>query len=144
MKIKLMVLSVLLLSEISHAALTVRHSSLGANRHGRKVVASWVANSDGTFTAEEVQLGGLVVKVVTNPGTAPTALYDIACTDPSDTALDVFESKLANRSATTTEQVYPVAASATAPIYAAACTLQITGNSVNAAAGTVEFYVLNP
>src|SRR5688572_22645345 len=125
------------------SSLSCAKTDLG--NYGRKIVCTWVAHTDGSFTATEIRLGGLVTKVVTNPGsTAPTANYDIACGDPSDTALDVFDSDLLNRHTTNTEQVYPVATNATMPVLVDKCTLQITNNAVNGAGGTIEFYVVSP
>jgi hypothetical protein len=138
----------LLLTTQSFAVGTVSVSrvNLGVPRHGQKVVVSFVADaSDGSLPATEIGLGGIVSKVVTNPGsTAPTDNYDIACGDPSDTALDVFGGALANRDTANTEQVYPVVAGATMPVYASTCTLAITGNLVNSATGAIEFYVIIP
>lgn len=136
-----------MLCEFSYGAssLSVTQVNLGVPRHGRKVVASWTAHTDGSFTATEISLGGFVSKVVTNPGsTAPTDNYDITCGDPSDTTLDVFGGALANRDTANTEQAYTVISGATMPVYASTCTLQITNNSVNGATGTIEFYVLLP
>ena len=147
---KIYALGALLLPMVCLGAGTITEShnkNLGVyGVHGRRVRVSWVADSsDGSLPqTQTITLAGLVVKVVTDPGsTAPTSSYDIACADPLGT-LDVFAGTLANRHATTTEQVYPVASGATAPVYVESCTLQITGNSVNSATGVIDFYVLNP
>ncbi len=132
-------------SAFAASQMTIVPSDLGAPIHGRKVLVTWVGASDGTFTASSITLSGLVVKVVTNPGSpAPTAAYDVTCGDPSDATLDVFGGALINRHTTTTEQAYPVITGATVPIYVSSCTLQITNNSVDSATGTIEFYVINP
>lgn len=113
---------------------------------GQKITVTWVADSsDGSVPTLNITMAGLVLKVVTNPGsTAPTDNYDIACGDPSDSALDVFAGALLNRDTATTEQVYPVVSGATAPVLVTTCTLAITNNSVNSATGTIDFYVLRP
>jgi hypothetical protein len=128
------------------SSLSCLRYDLGGPSHGKKIVCTWVAHTDGSFTATEtLALGGFVAKVVTNPGSpAPTDDYDIACGDPSDATVDVFDGDLANRDTLTTEQVYPVATNATMPVYATTCTPQITNNSQNGGTGTIEFYVLRP
>jgi len=115
--------------------------------HGKKITVSWTADAaDGSLPNNlDLAMGGLVLKVVTNPGaTAPTDNYDIACGDPNDSTLDVFATTLNNRDTANTEQVYPVVSGATAPVYVSHCTLQITNNSVNSATGAIHFYVLKP
>ncbi len=147
MKPFLFALALLLTSQsFAVGTVSVTRINLGVPNHGQKVVVSFVADAvDGTVPATEIGLGGLVTKVVTNPGsTAPSDNYDVSCGDPSDTSLDVFGGALVNRDTTNTEQVYPVVAGATMPVFATTCTLAITNNVVNSATGTVEFYVVKP
>lgn len=116
------------------------------------VVVSWTGDSsDGSFTAKTLGLFGYLEKVVTNPGsTAPSANYDIALGDPTDSALDVLATALNNRHTSTTEQVYPRIAgtvgtvSSFKPFLVGDYTLAITGNSVASATGTIEFYLSKP
>lgn len=108
------------------------------------ITVTWTAHTDGTVTSEaiDVQPEGYVFMVVTNPGaTAPTTLYDITLTD-SD-GVDIMGGTLANRSATLSEQAVPaVSAGLYGPRYVAGdLTLNISGNAVNAATGTVVIYV---
>lgn len=146
---KIYVLGALILPLFAFGAgtVTVTYYSDGTfPNHGKKVSVAWVGDaSDGSVPNTIISLHGIVAKVVTNPGsTAPTDNYDLACGDPSDTALDVFAGTLANRDTTNTEQVYPVAAGATMGVYAGDCTLQLTNNSVNSATGSIDFYVIRP
>lgn len=129
------------------SSLSCERYNIGSPSHGRRLVCTWTADPlSALFTATYINLGGIVSRVVTNPGSpAPTDDYDVKCGDPSDTTVDVFDGDLMNRDQTNTEQVYPVATNATMPVHAPPqCQLQITGNSVSEATGTVEFYILYP
>lgn len=116
------------------------------------VVITWVGDaSDGSVPTKTVGLYGYVEKVVTNPGsTAPTANYDIALGDPSDSALDALATALANRHTTTTEQVLPRIAgtigtvSSFPPFLSGDYTVAVTNNSVASASGTIEIYLSKP
>lgn len=140
-----LLLGLLFFTQLALGAGTVTVSYTQLTTH-KLVSVSWVGDASGGSVPDTViGLGGFVSKVVTNPGsTAPTDNYDLACGDPSDTALDVFGGALANRDQTNTEQVYPVISGATMPVFASTCTLQLTNNSVNSATGTIDFYVLKP
>lgn len=113
------------------------------------VVISWVADSaDGSVPSTTLGLFGYVQKIVTNPGaTAPTANYDMALGDPSDSTLDVLAGAIANRHTSNTEQVYPAIAgtigtvSSFHPFLSGTYTFSLANNSVNSALGTVEIYL---
>lgn len=114
------------------------------------VQVDWTGDaSDGSVPTKSIQLGGYVLKVVTNPGsTAPSANYDIALGDPEDSALDALASALLNRHTSNTEQVYPAIAGApgtvsSLPVFLepGAYTLAVTGNSVNSATGRILIYL---
>jgi hypothetical protein len=111
-----------------------------------KVTIAWTAHTDGTFTTASVALSGYLIKVVTNPGsTAPTANYDITLTDPDGSDLDAAAGTLANRHTTATECVYPVGTSgaATPILLCGTYGVAIANNSVNAATGTIIFYLVD-
>lgn len=108
------------------------------------ITVTWVAHTDGTVTAETIDIDpqGYVFMVVTNPGgTAPTTLYDITLTDAD--GVDIMGGKLADRSATASEQAIPAVMTG---VYGGryvigGLTLNISNNSVNGAGGTVVIYV---
>lgn len=108
------------------------------------ITVEWTAHTDGTVTAEAIDVNpqGYVFMVVTNPGsTAPTDNYDITLTDAD--GVDIMGGTLANRDEATSEQAVPAVATG---IYGGryvytAPTLNISNNSVNGATGTVVIYV---
>ena len=104
---------------------------------------SWTADSaDGSVPATaSPAFNGYVFLITTNPGgTAPTDNYDITLTD-SDT-VDVAGGELANRDTTTSEQVVPKVGAVYGSRYVeTGVTLNLSGNSVNSATGTVKIYV---
>jgi len=110
---------------------------------------TWVAHTDGTFTSvavDSAKLGTLtgyfLYMVRSDPGTtAPTANWDFTLTDAHG---DILGGMGANHSATATESFIPKI-DATNLIYGAvpwrtSLTLAISGNSVNAATGVIEFF----
>lgn len=147
----------LLLAATSYAAgtVTVTRSTRSYSQGGASVPyvgviqIDWVADAaNGSVPNTNIPISGYVTKVITNPGsTAPTALYDIAFGDPEDTALDALAGAVGNRSAATTEQVYPAIAgapgtvTAVAPFLQGTYRFQLTNNSVNSATGRVLLYV---
>jgi hypothetical protein len=102
----------------------------------------WVADdTDGSVPSDTVNgILGYVVRVITDPGaTAPTDDYDITLTDAY--GCDVMGGALADRDTTATEQAMPIIGGAsTGALVLDSLTVNITGNSVNSATGTV--YVL--
>lgn len=115
------------------------------SKYTEKIIVDWTADaSDGSIPNTLIdKLCGYVFKVVTIPGSpAPTANYSIKLFDPEAPAFDTLINKLASRSASATEEVYPVPTGSVAPITVAGdYTLNITGNSVNSAKGRIIFYV---
>lgn len=114
---------------------------------GEKLTIVCTADSAAaTYPATTISgLRGFCVKVITKPGgTQPTANYDIALNDPDASSLDAFGGALANRSASTQEQVAPVLSGATSPVFLNGdYSLAITNNSVNSAVVTIYMYILN-
>jgi hypothetical protein len=114
---------------------TVVPSDRVVNSHIKTIEISWVADAaDGSIPSIEItdyeitKLGYFCLKAVTDPGaTAPTADYDIAC---SDSYGDIFDGELADRSATVTEQVNDILIPIIEPF-----TCAFTNNSVNSATG---------
>lgn len=92
---------------------------------------------------EKIQ-GMYIIQVVTNPGlVAPTTLWDVTITD--DDGLDLMGGTMADRSETATQRAIPKI-DTTNGIFGGAIipgtiTLNITGNSVNSATGTVILYL---
>jgi len=107
-----------------------------------KVAVEWTSDASGNADVQLV-LFGFLIKVVTKPSaTAPTTLYDITLTDPDDSAFDVLGAALANRSATATEQVYPVITGAATPVLVSGLYTFKVANAGNAKAGTVWLYLV--
>jgi hypothetical protein len=113
------------------------------------VLFTWIANSGGTVPATST-LGnwpsynaGCISKVNTNPGsTAPTDNYDITLTD-SD-GIDLMGGELANRDTANSEVAVPkVDTVFGCVVVTEAFTLNISGNSVDSATGTVTVYIIN-
>ena len=134
----------------SSSTLTSRvRTEVGRGAHSKSVeivTVTWVADdTDGSVPNLSIDMKGWCTKIITNPGsTAPTAAYDIILGDPSEAAFDSLDSALADRSATATEEVYPVATGAQTPILLAGTyTLTLSGNSVNDALGTIIFYLVS-
>jgi hypothetical protein len=102
----------------------------------------WVADdTDGSVPTDTVSgINGYIVRVVTDPGaTAPTDDYDIELKD--QWGCDVMGGALADRDTTATEQAMPIiGGSSTGSLVLDTLQLNISGNSVNSATGTV--YVL--
>jgi hypothetical protein len=121
----------------------------GGHTRYQMVTIDWVGDaSDGSVPTKSVSLYGWVQKAITNPGgTAPSANYDIAFTDPEDSALDLFANALQNRHTTTTEQVYPLIAGSpgtvsSVKVFAAGNYLfTLTNNSVASATGRLLLYL---
>lgn len=121
----------------------------GGHTRYQVVQIDWVGDAtDGSVPTKTVSLYGWVQKAITNPGsTAPSANYDIAFTDPEDSALDLFANALQNRHTTTTEQVYPLIAGSpgtvsSVKVFAAGSYLfTLTNNSIASATGRLLLYL---
>ena len=102
---------------------------------------TWTAATGGAVTAKAgPAIDGMVILVETNPGsTAPTDNYDLTLTDSG--GADVMGGSLANRDSTTTERAMPLQNGnyTGVPVHGP-LTLNISGNSVSAATGTVTVY----
>lgn len=134
------------------ASSVVQTSSVRTLENGkpcRVLKLAWTASSvDGSVDDVTLpKMHGYVMKVITNPGsTAPTSNYDISVLDTDDSTADAFNSVLQNRHTTSTEVVYPVGASAAAPLYVqpgSAYALHIVNNSVNSATGVIWIYMVD-
>ena len=118
-----------------------------------KVIFSFVANAASAATIPAASSStkwprsgsnvGCITFVETNPGSpAPTDDYDITLVDQY--GLDVMGGELADRDTADTEQAAPkVDGTFMCRTLAAAFTLNVTGNSVNSAVGTVIVYILD-
>jgi hypothetical protein len=99
----------------------------------------WVADSGDASVPTDTISGimGYVVRVITDPGaTAPTDDYDIELKDAY--GCDVMGGGLADRDTANTEQAMPIiGGSSTGALVLDTLQLNITGNSVNSATGTV-------
>lgn len=107
-----------------------------------KLTLSWTADASAAtvpaYTTKDFL--GFVTMVTTNPGaTAPTDNYDITITD-SD-GVDIMGGELANRDTTNTEQATPLVGATYRDRHVIGkLTLNISGNAVNSATGTVVIY----
>ena len=108
-------------------------------------IFSWTADASAhtvPATDSKWAINGYVILVVTNPDgdTAPTDEYDITLTDEDD--CDIMGGNLADRSDTNTEQAVPKIGTVYGGRWVSGIlTLNISGNSVNSAAGTVKVYI---
>jgi hypothetical protein len=152
-KIFLMTLCLVLIctSQVwSVGTVTVNYNQLSATEH--ILTLSWVGDASNglvpaytvpTWITNELQ-PYYIFMVCTVPGaTAPTALYDITLVDGIN--IDMMGGVLANRSNSATECVVPVidiahSVGAGRPIYGG-MTLNLTGNSVNSATGTIIIFL---
>jgi hypothetical protein len=149
---KVLVLIVLLLIPcMAFAEGTVEVSKTTVNGGDIEIIAfAFIANAAGAATvpvtnSSSVYPGdkaGYIIKVVTDPGSpAPTDNYDITLTD-STTGADLLGGEGSNRDTANSEEAVPKIGNAYAanlvPVY---FSLNLTGNSVNSAAGTVYVYI---
>ena len=139
----LLLILTLLVPNLAQAAGTV---STVKSKLAGDVVAytmSWTADAaDGSVPATASPLfNGYVFLVTTNPGaTAPTDNYDITLTD-SD-GVDIAGGELLNRDTANSEQAVPKVGAVYGSRYVEdGVTLNLSGNSVNSATGTVKIYV---
>jgi hypothetical protein len=104
------------------------------------ITATWVAETSGSFTSANITgCRGMYlyqIRTIPNAGRAPTADYDITITD-SD-SVDVAGGLLADRSASSTEDV--LLTQIARPVISD-LTLNITGNAVDRATGQVKLFL---
>jgi len=146
MKKIILILSLLLIPSLVWAAGSVTQSWTSVNEDVSVLTFSWTGDASGgavTATASESNIDGFVFLVVTNPGsTAPTPSYDITLTDAD--GVDIMGGKLADRSATASEQEIPKVGSGLGSRFVSGTlTLNITNQSVNSATGTVLVFIYN-
>lgn len=110
-----------------------------ANAAGAATIPATSSSTEWPKTGRNV---GCIAFVETDPGsTAPTDNYDITLTDQY--GLDIMGGSLANRDTTDTEQAAPLIGSfAGCRTVTSAFTINISGNSVNSATGTVIVYIV--
>lgn len=115
----------------------------------RKLTFTWVTASNGSLTSTAITanmakvLTGLkAVLAVTNPSggaTAPTDNYDITITDAD--GVDIFGGALNNRDEANSEQARPaIATLAGERLVDGVLTFNLSGNSVDSAAGVCKVY----
>ena len=154
MKRIIIVLAILALASMAFAADSVVTVKTDYVNDGIEVVTfTWLANTTtGTVPATstgtawpdpQTQKAGCIAKAVTNPGsTAPTDNYDITLTDAD--AVDLMGGELANRDTATSEVAVPkIDTTFGCSIVTGPFTLNISGQSVSAANGTVLVYIIN-
>jgi hypothetical protein len=150
-KIVLLVLALLLIPVIAFAEGSVTVSKTTVNGGDIEIISfAFIANASGAATvpatsSSSVYPGdkaGYIIKVVTDPGaTAPTDDYDITLVD-STTNADLLGGEGSNRDTANSEEAVPKIGNAYAANLApVAFTLNLTGNSVNSATGTVYVYI---
>ena len=154
MKKLLITLAILALASMAFAddsVVTVKTDSV--NDGMEIVVFTWLANTvtgtvpatstSGTWPHPRRQKAGCIAKVNTNPGsTAPTDNYDITLTD--DDGVDLMGGELANRDTATSEVAVPkIDTVFGCNIATESFIMNITGQSVSAATGTVSVYIKN-
>jgi hypothetical protein len=101
---------------------------------------AWTDDAAGTTLAINPATYGIqtwyLVQAETDPGTAPTALYDI--TLPSTSGFDISLGLLMNRSATLTERVSVASGGVVYPIVFQSFTFTLSGNANAGATGTLK------
>lgn len=110
------------------------------DRKIKVVTAAWTADAaNGSVPDTTIAgLSGYLVKAITNPGAvAPTALYDVKLLDSADVTADALAGVLVDRHVANTELVLPTVP----PLLSGDYTLNITGNIVNSATGTVILFI---
>ena len=139
----LAIMLLFLLPQFAMAAGTVTQTYTKVTNDVSCLTYTWTAAAGGslTSTASTVAINGYVILVVTNPGdTAPTASYSITLTDAD--SCDVMGGTLASRSATATEHAVPKIGDVYGGRWVSGIlTLNLTGNSISSATGTVAVYI---
>jgi hypothetical protein len=151
MKRLIILIALLLIPVMAFAEGTVTVSKSTVNGGDIEIISfAFIANATGTATVPATSSStkypgdraGYIIKVVTDPGaTAPTDNYDITLVDAT-TGADLLGGEGANRDTANSEEAVPKIGSAYAANFApVAFTLNLTGNSVNSATGTVYVYI---
>ena len=146
----IIVLAVLALASMAFAdvgTVTVKRNVVSDGKE--VVVFTWLANSTGVVPATSTSTtwpksrAGCIAKVVTNPGsTAPTDNYDITLTDAD--GVDLMGGELANRDTANSEVAVPKIDTVFGCVMVTdSFTMNVSGQSVNAATGTVSVYIRN-
>jgi len=108
---------------------------------------SWTAASNGTFTSRAITASYVTTLenhfmylIETDPGTAPTAAYDIVLNNAR--GLDILGGAGMNKSATVTERVFPMVNGGNGfpPVAGETLTLGISGNSTDTATGVIKLW----
>jgi len=146
--ITLMLLAFASMAFAADSVVTVKRNS---SSDGMEVVVfTWLANTvTGTVPATSTgttwpkSRSGCIAKVNTNPGsTAPTDNYDITLTDAD--GVDLMGGELADRDTANSEAAVPkIDTTFGCNVVTDSFTLNISGQSVSAATGTVTIYIIN-
>ena len=147
----IIVLAILALSSMAFAADSVVTVKRNTAHNGMEVVVfTWLANTvtgavpaTSTSTKWPKDRAGCIAKVVTNPGsTAPTDNYDITLTDAD--GVDLMGGELADRDTSTSEVAVPkIDTTFGCVVVTESFIMNITGQSVSAATGTMSVYIIN-
>jgi hypothetical protein len=106
-----------------------------------RISVAWTSDASGNATGTITNLYGWLVKVVTTPGAAaPTALYDITLIDENN--FDSAQNKLADRSATVVEEIYPLTTGSAIPVLLVGTYTFTVANAGNAKNGTCVLYMV--
>jgi hypothetical protein len=135
------VLVIVLSYSLTFAAGTCTQNTISVNKQLNETTFTCTGDSsDGTFpsTASNSDIDGWILAVKTNPGTAPTAAYDIVLND-SD-GIDVMGGALADRSASVSEEAIP----SKSGIVKGPITVVITNNSQASAVVVLKIYSYKP
>lgn len=141
--ILLMILATFVLFPVlGHTAGTCDAVIVNLTREFAYIQYSWVGDSgDGSVPATDSPRieAAYIVLVITNPGTTPTASYDITLTDAD--SVDVMGGELADRSNSATEQVVPkIDTVYGGRFFTGVLTLNITNQDAVSATGTVKVF----
>ena len=137
-------LSLIFVPFLVHAAGTVTVTTLNYGQGYWRVRYAWTADaSDGSVPATASgAILGYVILAVTDPGaTSPTDGYAVTITD--DNSVDVFGGELGDLDEANTEQWVPKIDSVYGPRFVSGTlTLNLSGNVVNSATGTLDLYIV--
>jgi hypothetical protein len=106
------------------------------------ISVAWTSDASGNATVSIPNLYGFLVKAQTVPSgaAAPTALYDITLLDAN--SIDCAQGKLVDRSATVSEEVYPLVSGGAIPVFLCGTHTFAVANAGNAKSGTCLLYVI--
>lgn len=150
-KILALILIFVLIPVMAIAAGSVTVTRSTANGGEVEIIAfAFIANAASAATVPSTSSSsvypttraGYIIKVTTDPGSpAPTDDYDITLTDDT-TGADLLGGEGTDRDTATSEEVVPKMGNAYGANFAnKSFTLNLTGNSVNSAKGTVYVYI---